>query len=139
MSEYAGAFDKIFLERTKIIIDKTSTEYEFTLLLNCTLALICQPLEKLNKNENFEIIDLIGNELRKNQKLNGTNSQILRCLRNGIAHLNIKVIDTNNKFDKINIKGSTNSYKINNKFLFSYNDLKLFSLKCIEIYLGYSK
>lgn len=58
MSEYAGAFNKEFLNRTKNIIDTYTGEYEDTLLLNCTLALICLPIEKLINN-NYEIIDRV--------------------------------------------------------------------------------
>lgn len=140
MSEYAGAFDKEFLERTiEIIEGYKETKYEFTLLLNCTLALICLPLEKLNKSKNYELIDLVGEEIVKSQiELKGKHSEILRCLRNGIAHLRIKPMNSKNKLDKIEIIGNTNNYKLQNKFIFTYNELKELVLEIIKIYDRYS-
>lgn len=151
MSEYAGKFDRIFLERTKYIIENVETKYEFTLLLNCTLSLICQPIEKLNANiiknygkkeKNFEIVDQIAEVIKKyNSKLVGTNLQKLRCLRNGIAHLNISNIDCNGNLDKFRIVGETKTRKgivIKNTFEYTQNDLKNLSLKFLDIYLKYA-
>lgn len=50
MGDYANGFEIDFLDRTlKILIDlekKEFTKYNITLLLNCTLALLCLPDEK---------------------------------------------------------------------------------------------
>lgn len=152
MSEYTGKFDRDLLERTKHIIENVETEYEFTLLLNCSLSLICQPIEKLNTNiienhgrkaKNYEIIDQVASALKKyNRNLNGSNLQILRCLRNGIAHLNISHTNLNGRLDKFIIKGETMKYKdiiIRNTFEYTQKDLKKLSLEFLDIYLSYAE
>lgn len=152
MSEYAGKFDRIFMERTKDIIENVETKHKFTLLLNCTLSLICQPIEKLNTNiienrgrkaKNYEIIDQVASVLKKyNRNLNGSNLQILRCLRNGIAHLNISHTNSNGYLDKFIITGETKTRKgivIKNTFEYTQNDLKNLSLEFLDIYLSYAE
>lgn len=152
MSEYTGKFDKDLLERTKHIIENVETKYEFTLLLNCSLSLICQPIEKLNTNiienrgrkaKNYEIINQVASVLKKyNRNLNGSNLQILRCLRNGIAHLNISHTNSNGCLDKFIIKGETMKYKdiiIRNTFEYTQKDLKNLSLEFLDIYLSYAE
>ncbi|MGL5356552.1 MAG: HEPN family nuclease [Cetobacterium sp.] len=139
MSEYAGKFDKVLLERTKFIIEESQTQYKFTLILNCALSLICQPIEKLNVNivennkkgrknlKNYEIVDQIAIVIKKySENLKGENLQILRCLRNGIAHLNISAINVNGSLNKFKIKGTTikNNIIIENTFEYTENNLK---------------
>ncbi|MGL5124146.1 MAG: HEPN family nuclease [Fusobacteriaceae bacterium] len=42
---YKGKFSDTILERTKYIIEEYDGNYEVTLLINCTLSLICLPIE----------------------------------------------------------------------------------------------
>lgn len=58
MSIYAGTFDKELLTRTQNILKEYIGEFKFTLLINCTLALICLPIENIKENNN-KIIDKV--------------------------------------------------------------------------------
>lgn len=61
MGKYVWTFNKEFLTRAQRI---TQRGYEATLLLNCTLALVCLPIEKLI-NDNCEIIDQVYSKLEE--------------------------------------------------------------------------
>ena len=152
MSMYAGTFNKEFLNRTKKIIKNVETEYRFTLLLNCTLALICLPIEKMIGN-NTEIITKVcktleklevpvvelRDESAKNVEQEKLNYFKLRALRNGIAHLNIESVNEKDKLQSFIINGDSYKHKIEFSFTFTEDTLEKFSYEMIDIYLKYAK
>lgn len=146
MSEYIGIFDQEFLTRTKNILEEYNGPYEFTLLLNCTLSLICLPVEVLKKDNfgkpNLEIVTQIADELRSIlHKEEKNDLALLKCLRNGIAHLKIIFINSNNKLERVIINGGTtiddNNYNL--IFKFKQKQLKDFALSITNLFLEYSK
>jgi len=154
-------FNIAFLSRTKQIVNdaflKNITEYEVTLLLNCCLALICLPLEKLNS---FNVEDSLGEELFKGEiyapsypdgdpggtdDMNNYNA-VLRALRNGIAHLGITILNDSNskKIKGVIIIGSYTfsragsrhkDYVVEYTFKFSVNQLRDFVILMADTYL----
>ncbi len=148
MSEYTGAFDKEFIIRTKEILEKYDEKYEVTLLINCTLSLICMPIEKIkyssNGSPNLEIVDILSNQLQKFLVKCNTNNNLalLKTLRNGIAHLDIKLINKKNCINNITITGSTKISKntsVENIFSFKSTELKEFAIFMANEYLKLSK
>lgn len=148
MSIYAGTFDKEFLTRTQKILAEYTGEFKFTLLMNCTLSLICLPIENIKEN-NTEIIDKVyekvvelGIEVNLSDdksKALETNYLKLRALRNGIAHLNISPINSDIKLESIMITGKTENYNKEYKFTYSEDKLEKFCQELLKIYLDYSK
>lgn len=102
MSQYSKSFNKEFIERTKSILDKYQGNYEVTLLMNCTLALVCLPIEKLKYSNNYPDLEIVS-KISENLKSKFENSNnisdlsLLKILRNGIAHLNLKFINEEKK------------------------------------------
>lgn len=148
MSEYAGAFNKEFLNRTKNIIETHTGEYEATLLLNCTLALICLPIEKLI-NDNYEIINQVYSKLEELKipitlktdlsKEPENNYMIIKALRNGIAHLGIDAVNADKKLSAFIITGTTENFKKKYEFYFTLEKLRKFCDEMLNIYLKYAK
>lgn len=145
MSQYAGEFNKEFLKRTEKILQEYNGEYEITLLLNCTLSLICLPIELL-KNENYEVIDAVCNKLNnlktkiemRGEKIKENENYLkLRALRNGIAHLNISLSEKENKIENITIKGTTNYKKTTYIFEFTCENLKVFCKEMIKLFCSF--
>ncbi len=150
MSAYIDTFDEEFLCRTKKIIADTPTEYKFTLLLNCTLALICLPIENM-KGNNTEIIDEVCETLEKLEvsvelikkpdgvKQEKLNYFKLKALRNGIAHLNIESVNEKDKLQSFIINGDSYDHKIKFSFTFAEETLQNFSYEMLNIYLRYAR
>lgn len=146
MSEYAGTFDKEFLTRTQSIVDNYTGEYEATLLLNCTLALICLPIEKL-KDDNYEIIDQVYSKLeeievsitltRDLNKEKENNYKKIKALRNGIAHLKIDTINDNDELKAFIITGTTEHFKKEYEFCFTIEKLRKFCDELLKVFLNY--
>lgn len=147
MSIYAGTFDKEFITRTQKILKKYTGEFKFTLLMNCTLSLICLPIENIEKN-NTEIIDRVYEKLvelgievnlieNKSRALE-TNYLKLKALRNGIAHLNITPINSSIKLEDIIIIGETENHNKKYEFKYSEDKLEKFCQELLNIYLDYS-
>lgn len=148
MSIYAGTFDKEFITRTQKILAEYTGEFKFTLLMNCTLSLICLPIENIKENnteiidrvyEKLEELDIEINLIKDKSKALETNYLKLRALRNGIAHLNITPINSDNKLGSITIIGETESHNKKYKFTYSEDKLEKFCQELLNIYLDYSK
>lgn len=144
MSEYANTFDKEFLSRTKYIIENYKGEYEVTLLINCTLALICLPIEHIKNedNPNLEIVEKVADKLKEILKIKKDNDlALIKSLRNGIAHLKIQTIGYENELKSIKITGETKIDTENycKTFIFDILKLREFALSIADIFLKYSE
>lgn len=151
MSEYKEIFDKEFLIRTRKIIEKSDTfEYSVTLLLNCTLSLVCLPIERSNEGyiRNRKLFNRLFNEI--SLKLDGLgvnivesntgtpSKQKLKCLRNGIAHIQMDSINENGEIVGVKIVGSTKFQRVSYECEFNFNveQLKEFALFMVNKYLA---
>ncbi len=149
MSEYKEKFDKEFLIRTKKIIQEADKfEYSVTLLLNCTLSLICLPIERSDgpsyRNDRLyddlasklNNLDVIIDEMNRNN-LNIPSRPKLKCLRNGIAHIKMDSVNKDEKITGVKIVGGTKykNVKYKCKFNFTAEQLKEFSLFIVDKYL----
>ena len=150
MGEYIEPFDKEFLKRTKKILKHADfAKYNVTLILNCTLALICLPIERSNndyKNNPAEydrlfqsladkldellvIVDEYGQTIPPKQKM--------KCLRNGIAHIKIEAVNGRNRIHGTIIEGTTKQNGMNYRcaFGFTKNQLTDFAVFMVDQYL----
>lgn len=117
-----------FVERTQRIIENYKGNYDFTLLLNCTLGLIILPLEVNRKqhlkflNERLENIDVIKSILKRDKEYvfnptwfnkkagqyetgSKTLLTFLIKIRNGLAHFaNSEPINENGRWTEIKLK-----------------------------------
>ena len=124
-------FDKEFVERTKKIIENSSTignEYDITLLINCMLALVVLPVEKTNEsNKNFQ--DEITNKLKEmNVVKKSTNEDSLfRAIKNALSHLHIEIKNKNGIIYKIIFRDKKhNKAECHTMLEFDTNQLKDF-------------
>lgn len=117
MGNYKSGFDKDFLTRTlKILNDleiEKFTPYNITLLLNCTLSLLCLPIQR---TEDISFSHSCINQLRSLEvqlpsdmqpDINGNRTpeqQLMNRIRNSFAHLHI---ETNKNIADENIKTIT--------------------------------
>ncbi|MCH7770646.1 MAG: hypothetical protein IIA49_06470 [Bacteroidetes bacterium] len=117
-------FNKEFVERTINILNSYKGKFEFSNLLNCTLGLIILPYENMGsssywKSEIVRLEDIpsftikLFEPIKKMKKgriirYPKTIGVLLRKIRNGLAHQNIKPINKNNEFVGIKI---FNKYK----------------------------
>ncbi len=153
MGEYIESFDKEFLKRTKSIIKHSDLlKYNVTLILNCTLSLICLPIERSNEEyeSNKAEYDILFSNLCQKIKDLGVNitdttdatpnKQLLKCLRNGIAHIKLEAINGSGKISGVIITGSTKYHKTNYSctFRFSKKQLKDFANYMVDEYLKFS-
>jgi hypothetical protein len=114
MSEYSD-FPKDFLQRTQKNLESYKGQYEVTNLINNCLGLIIIPKQLLRANISeyeFTLTDRTYGISRKNIKLernnNYTLSNIIRHIRNGIAHGRIEqvsedshIYDVDYSYDKL--------------------------------------
>lgn len=150
MGAYVEPFDKEFLKRTRSIIKNVDLiRYNVTLLLNCTLALVCLPIEKCNDdygNNQQAYNDLFARLCTKmdalliyivEQRPNTPAKQKLKCLRNGIAHVKMTAVNETEKIAGVSITGSTklNGTTYTCTFEFSKKQLREFSLYMADEYL----
>lgn len=110
MVEYTDGFGKDFVMRTMNILDdlqdKRSFPYEVTLLLNCALALLCLPVQLIEEKPCETVrfsescinkLEMLGVSIEKGSINPDTNNgrtkdqQIMCYMRNGVAHLHIKL------------------------------------------------
>lgn len=150
LGEYVGIFDKEFLERTKKIIKHSDLlRYNVTLVLNCTLALICLPIERSNEDYQnktvvydklfaslYEKLVQLNVNITETQK-NTPPKQMLKCLRNGIAHVKMTAVNETGKISGVTIIGGTKYQDIvyNCTFEFTKKQLKEFALYMADEYL----
>ena len=118
MSEYASPFVKDFISRTNKIIQNYNEEYDATILLNGLLGMLVIPFEKHphifdSHSASSEITRLFA-ELEKNNRYNSFGRcyaayDIIRILRNAIAHFNVMPVSENG-----NVWGfAFSSYEVN--------------------------
>ena len=110
MSEYKS-FERCFVCRTKSLVQEYDGSKEVTLLLNALLGLLCLPVEKKNFSASAceEMIQKF--DISISRYGNSFNSyELLRNLRNGIAHLNI---ETTSEVGQISMVRISNEYHHN--------------------------
>lgn len=105
--EYEKDFVKSFVERSLKIADEYNGEYDSTLLLNCLLGLLVGPREKANHRitdvpmADLEAWGIPASSVQGKCQCGGTYPKILmqltRCLRNAVAHFDIKPIHSNGR------------------------------------------
>lgn len=113
-------YDKIeidFIDRTLKLIEEYNGEYDVTLLINCCLGLLVLPKEKHFKSipdKNIPDTGPLWGLSRKSVSVNCRHcdyalSNVIRKIRNGICHFNIKTLpDGSGKIKKIEIKDRGN-------------------------------
>lgn len=101
MAEYCKPIEKSFVCRTNKLIQEYNGRYDATLLLNCLLGLLVVPFEKYNAHcKDVGRTSAIRDQFDQLQADGRYNSygydyddfDILRCLRNSIAHFNVESI-----------------------------------------------
>ncbi len=152
MDEYVKAFDEEFIKRTQSIIEQAdSLKYSFTLLLNCTLALVCLPIERSQRSGDAnatiysDLISKLSDELGARNVISETISptpplQKLKCLRNGIAHVAMGAVNEKGTLSEFSIVGSTTHRKTTYSCSFHFNkdQLQKFALFMSSKYLEIS-
>ncbi len=99
MGDYCKPLDRSFTCRTNTIIQRYSGEFDATLLLNCLLGMLVVPFEK--NNHKFKVQELTGEITTMFTRLKEANCydsfgnnyndyDIIRYLRNTIAHFNVE-------------------------------------------------
>lgn len=120
MSEYSKAYFKDIAERTKKNLEKYQGEYDTTQLINSTVGLIIIPKEKCyNKIEDSLITQSLLNQLRANVTCNTypedgeiiALKNIIKHIRNGIAHGNIYFEPENRKIKRVIVKDHRREYR----------------------------
>jgi hypothetical protein len=110
MSEFCKPIEESFVCRTNDFIQKYNGRYDATILLNCLLGMLVVPFEKYNDfcrdDKRTEVIrdifDVLQAEGRYNDYGNDySNFQILRNLRNAIAHFNVKSCSEGNQITSL--------------------------------------
>lgn len=150
---YTKAFEKEFITRTQSIIKQAdSIDYSVTLLLNCTLALVCLPIER-SQNVTGDSVAIYNTLISKlADKLDALHviisetvsptppKQKLKCLRNGIAHIVMDAINEKGSITGVTIQGSTTHRSISYScsFHFSKEQLKKYALFMSSEYLKIS-
>lgn len=107
-----------FVERTHRIIESYEGDYEITLLINCCIGLLVLPKEKhLNSIPDINIPEDESRWGLSRKNISGIKCDkceyklrnVIRRLRNGICHFNIKAIpNENGKIANIEIKDRNN-------------------------------
>lgn len=106
MAEYCRPIEKSFVCRTNKLIQEYNGRYDATMLLNCLLGLLVVPFEKYNNyckdEDRTSAIGGMFDRLQADGKYNSYGNdyndfEILRCLRNAIAHFHIESISDGNK------------------------------------------
>lgn len=115
--EYEPDFHQCFLNRTLALVHEYKGAHEATLLVNCLLGLLVLPKEVIlakNSYEHFPSIEKMG--IRASSIINAGNNknqpkpkELIRRLRNAVAHFRIEPIHKNGE-----IEGYT--FKDNNEF-----------------------
>lgn len=150
MGEYIKPFDEEFLKRTRSIIAHADLlKYNVTLILNCTLSLICLPIERSNAeyNVNPQGYDSLFSDLCAQLRQDGVvitettnntpNKQLLKCLRNGIAHIKMNAVNDRGQITGVEITGSTKHQNTTYSctFQFTKKQLKNFANFMVKRYL----
>lgn len=151
MGNYKNGFDKDFLTRTLEILDdlesKKFTPYNITLLLNCTLSLLCLPIQRtedvkfsLSCVNELHILEVqLPTNIHPDTKGSKTlEQQIMYRIRNSFAHLHIEtnknIIDENIKTITIwNISENRKNFEIT----FTTKQLNIFCKYVATSYLKY--
>jgi hypothetical protein len=127
-------FEKDFVERTQRILKEYSGKYGVSLLLNCTLGLIVLPYEKIQGNEpklwQANIDTMPGQPWTKLQFTSKprTFGNLLRTIRNGIAHQRIEPVNQGGRISGVIIRNVTQRGKQNLEIKFNEAQLKEFAL-----------
>lgn len=142
-------FKKDFVNRTIDILNRceTNTEYNVTLLLNCLMGLIVQPIEDKKRQKNQDIMQYKSDCVNKLKELSGNtfeaslnsmDDEIFRNIRNSIAHLNVELGCFKGTINKVSFSNKKNGNvgKETLKYTLSVNDLKEFALFVATEYLN---
>jgi len=143
MSEYA-IFPIDFVNRTRENLEKYSGTYEVTNLINCCLGLIIIPKQQLtndelpkyvfNNEDNFFGITKSNIPFEENSKFDLPN--VLRHIRNGIAHGRIEQKTQNGKIVALRIHDKQNENGIENFVIeFSIEEFKNFAVKISDLFI----
>ena len=113
MSEYYD-FDRCVVCRSKYNLENYIGDFEVTMLINSLYLTVMYLIE--NRNELHIKSKKIEKWLRENIRIDGcgnefNSDELVRCLRNGLAHFNIMVESNNEKISLININAKNVLYK----------------------------
>lgn len=122
MSAYRD-FNRDVIERSVKNLERYKGKYEVTMLLNTLYMVLINPIEFNNNAPKAEKLTLNVDSLVKCLKCKGIVNdygndfkpqKIISLLRNGLAHMNIEVIDDNedNKIEKIKIFAQNYKQKV---------------------------
>ena len=144
MSEY-DIFPIDFVNRTRTNLEKYCGKYEVTNLINCCLGLIILPKQNLNNDELSKyVFDNKDNSfgitksniyLEENSKFDLSN--VLRHIRNGIAHGRIDQKTQNGEIVGLRIHDKQKE-SANNNFVieFSIEEFKIFAVKVSDLFIN---
>lgn len=111
MSEYKN-FNRCTVCRSAQNLKNYQGEFEVTMLLNTLYLTVISPIEARTLNHTTPIYDWLTENISVNKCNNDFNAfQIVRFLRNGLAHMNIHIASENNKIEKIKICAVNEQFK----------------------------
>jgi len=117
--EYAKDFEKDFMKRTLEIVREYNGRYDATILVNCLLGLLVVPKERIfDRIPNEDICNIAKwgiklDSIKKYGKCScgdkhpKTLRQLVRSLRNSVAHFRITPIHADNKVSGYAFKDSS--------------------------------
>ena len=145
MSEYSKAYFKDIAERTKKNLEKYQGEYDTTQLINSTIGLIIIPKEKCYKKikdslVKQDLLDKLRTAITDNTYPEDGEiialKDIIKHIRNGIAHGNIYFDAENGEIKRVIIEDHKKAYLDKPKADFSINideaDLRDFMIEFAE-------
>jgi hypothetical protein len=141
MSEYA-IFPIDFINRTRENLEKYSGKYEVTNLINCCLGLIIIPKQKLKDkmpkyvfNNEDNSFGITKSNIPYEEKSNFDLSNVLRHIRNGLAHGRIDQKTHNCEIVGLRIHDKLNENENENFVIeFSIEEFKNFAVKISDLF-----
>jgi hypothetical protein len=146
-----GNYDKELIKRTLNLIDSYKGKYTSTLLMNALLSLIVLPAE-FNKRHKLKYFNQGIHSLTELEFIfsspdfifdpqSGKNNlqNLLRRIRNGIAHQRIETLSENGKWSGIIIQDLDNAGNVGLNVRLSINELKAFARFIAMKYLDETK
>lgn len=128
-------FDKQFVERTKYIIENSTSiesKYEITLLVNCLLALIVLPTERtsnISKDGTFKSVVVSKIKHMDVIQVPSDDNKLFRTIKNAISHMHIEIQNKNGKISEVVFRDKLpNSNCYHTILKFAPSQLKEFAL-----------
>lgn len=134
-----GKYDVELIRRTGELIESYEGKYNLTLLMNALLSLIVLPSE-YNKQKNLKFLNVEISQIKEiefllnspgfyfdPQNRNNDLKNLLRRVRNGIAHQRIEAVSKNNKWTGVIIQDADRNNNIGLNLQLTTKQLRMFA------------